>query len=103
MPKLTILPIGVTIEAQVGQTVMEAAQEAGYYWPTTCGGKGDCTTCAGLIEQGAKNLTPMGRWETISLSKGRGRAILKSSVRLCCQARVQGDVTVKKPGVRLPE
>ncbi len=100
MPKITVLPLGVTIEAAHGQTIMDAARAAGYYWPTTCGGKGECTTCAGLIEHGRENLSPMGRYEEFNLRRQRGRAALATALRLCCQARVYGDVQVRKPGVK---
>jgi ferredoxin len=100
MPKITVLPLGITIEAAHGQTIMDAARAAGYYWPTTCGGKGECTTCAGLIERGRENLSPMGRYEEFNLRRQRGRAALATTLRLCCQARVYGDVQVRKPGVK---
>ena len=100
MPKITVQPAGLTFDAEVGQTIMEAANAAGYYWPTTCGGKGECTTCAGLIEQGMANLSPMGRFENYNLVRQKGRLSLKTPVRLCCQTRVHGDVVVKRPGVK---
>jgi 2Fe-2S ferredoxin len=100
MPRVTIQPLGVTIDAERGQTIMDAAIAAGYYWPTSCGGKGECTTCAGMIERGMANLSPMGRYENFNLVRQRGRNSLTSSIRLCCQARVEGDVEVRKPGVK---
>jgi ferredoxin, 2Fe-2S len=100
MPKITIQPLGVTIEAERGQTIMDAARAAGYYWPTSCDGRGECTTCAGAIEKGAQNLSPMGRYENLNIVRQRGRMALKSTIRLCCQARVEGDVEVRKPGVK---
>lgn len=100
MPKLTVLPLDIIIDAEHGQTIMDAARAAGYYWPTSCGGKGECTTCAGLIERGADHLSPMGRYERANLVRQRGRLSLASAIRLCCQARVEGDVVVRKPGVK---
>ena len=101
MPKVTIQPLNRTIEAQEGQTIMEAAWADGLYWPTTCGGEGICTSCACTIEDGAENLDPLGRSERKTLSEERGEAALRNgSLRLACQARVRGDVAVKKPGVR---
>jgi 2Fe-2S ferredoxin len=100
MPQITILPLDVTISAESGQTVMEAAQAAGYYWPTSCGGNGECTTCAGLVISGAECLSEMGRYERQNIVRQRGRAALDSALRLCCQARVSGDVIIRKPGVQ---
>lgn len=99
VPSVTIRPLGVTVQAAPGQTIMDAARAAGYYWPTTCDGKGECTTCAGTIERGIDNLSPMGRYERSNLIRQRGRASLEAPIRLCCQARVEGDVEVRKLGV----
>jgi 2Fe-2S ferredoxin len=96
-----VLPDNILIEAEDGQTIMDAAHEAGLYWPTTCGGEGICTTCACTVEDGTAHLDPMGRAEQKTLSEDRGLALLASGrVRLACQARVRGDVTVIKRGVR---
>ncbi|OGO51187.1 MAG: hypothetical protein A2148_08945 [Chloroflexi bacterium RBG_16_68_14] len=103
MPKLTIRPLNVEIEAPEGATIMAAAQAQGYYWPTTCGGEGRCTTCACLVLRGMEHLSPRGRTEERVLVEERGRQVLEQPVRLACQARVHGgDVDVEKPGVRLP-
>jgi len=105
MPRIRILPLDVTIDAADGATVMGAAQAAGYYWPTTCGGEGRCTTCACEVLEGAAALAPRGRAEERALVAERGRSVLATAVRLACQARVAGaaPITVKKPGVRPPE
>lgn len=80
---------------------MAAAHEAGYYWPTTCGGQGICTSCACNVEEGTQHLDEMGRSERRTLSEERGEAALRSGrLRLACQARLSGDVVVTKRGVR---
>src|SRR5438552_2704925 len=105
MPKIRILPIDIEVEAGEGATVMGAATALGYYWPTTCGGEGRCTTCACEVLDGASLLAPRGRSEEKSLVEERGEGVLTTAVRLACQARLQGEgiVTVRKPGVRLPD
>jgi 2Fe-2S ferredoxin len=103
MPRIRIMPLGVEIEAPDGATVMGAAQALGYYWPTTCGGEGRCTTCACEVVTGMDSLSPMGRAEERTLVAERGPAVLRGPTRLACQARLAGDVTVSKPGVRPPE
>ena len=101
MPKITLLPLGITFEAAKGETIMGSAQDQGYFWPTTCGGQGICTTCACTVEDGANNLEPMGRAERKTLAEERGEAALRDGrLRLACQARLRGDVTVTKRGVR---
>jgi 2Fe-2S ferredoxin len=105
MPRVRVLPLDVEIEAADGATIMGAAQAFGYYWPTTCGGEGRCTTCACEVLEGAQALSPMGRTEERSLVAERGPGILRTSVRLACQARLHGDATivVRKTGVRPPD
>lgn len=79
---------------------MDAAHDAGLYWPTTCGGEGICTTCACTVDEGTSHLDEMGRAERKTLAEDRGEAALASGrVRLACQARVRGEVTVTKRGV----
>ena len=98
---MLILPESITIEAESGTTIMQAAIEAGYYWPTTCGGQGICTSCACTVEDGADRLEEMGRAERRTLAEERSEAALRDGrLRLACQARVRGDVTVTKRGVR---
>jgi ferredoxin, 2Fe-2S len=101
MPKITILPLERVIEAADGVTIMEAAHEHGLYWPTTCGGEGICTSCACTIDQGEARLEPIGRSELKTLAAELGEATVRARrLRLACQARVHGDVTVTKRGVR---
>jgi ferredoxin, 2Fe-2S len=101
VPKVRVLPNEFVFEAEDDQTIMEAAHEAGLYWPTTCGGEGICTTCACTVEDGLDQLDAMGRGERKTLAEERGEAILAGGrIRLACQARVHGDVTVTKRGVR---
>lgn len=104
MVTIRILPLDVEIEASDDATVMGAAQALGYYWPTTCGGEGRCTTCACEVLDGREHLSPMGRAERRSLVAERGERVLETNVRLACQARVAAGerVTVNKPGVRAP-
>jgi 2Fe-2S ferredoxin len=100
--KIHLLPLDVTIDAESGSTIMGAAQAAGYYWPTTCGGEGRCTTCACEVIEGAAAVSDMGKSERASLVNERGESVLATAVRLACQARVSGagPVTVRKAGVR---
>jgi 2Fe-2S ferredoxin len=101
MPKVKILPLELEIQADEGATIMEAAHENGLYWPTTCGGEGICTSCACTVEDGGTNLEPIGRGELKTLAAELGEATVRARrLRLACQARVHGDVTVTKRGVR---
>ena len=101
MPKVTILSLGVEIEVPEGATLMGAVEAQGYYWPTTCGGEGRCTTCACRVVSGMEHLSPRGRSEERVLVEERGPRVLEEPVRLACQVQVFGDVRVEKAGVRL--
>jgi ferredoxin, 2Fe-2S len=101
MPKVTIRPLDIVIEVPEGETIMNAARAAGYYWPTTCGGECRCTTCLCTVIDGMDHLSPRGRSESKVLTEERGPAVLQRPLRLACQARVHGDVVVEKSGVRL--
>lgn len=101
MPRITIIPLGREIDAEAGQTIMAAALDSGLYWPTTCGGQAICTTCMCRIEAGAENLDDIGRTELKTMTEERSEAMVREhNLRLACQARVSGDVTVNKRGVR---
>jgi 2Fe-2S ferredoxin len=101
MPKVTIEPSGIEIEIPEGETLMQVARDQGYYWPTACDMQGRCATCFILVEEGADNLSPMGRSEKEALLNQRGRKALDQPVRLACQTQVYGDVLCRKTGVRL--
>jgi ferredoxin, 2Fe-2S len=104
VPTIRVLPGEIVIPAEDGQTIMEAAWELGLYWPTTCGGQGICTSCTCTVEDGLDALEPMARSEHRTLAEERSEATLASGrIRLACQARVHGDVTVTKRGVRTTE
>ena len=101
MPTVRVLPQNIFIEAADGQTIMEADWESDLYWPTTCGGQGISTTCACTVAEGGEHLDTMGRTERKTLTEERGAAaVARGDLRLACQARVHGDVTVTKAGVR---
>lgn len=101
MGTVVVLPDRITFEAEDGRTIMDAAHDAGLFWPTTCGGQGICTTCACVVETGAKNLDEMGRAELKTLTTDLSETTVRARrLRLACQARVAGDVTVTKRGVR---
>src|SRR5690349_461408 len=102
MTNVSVMPASIEFDASIGQTLMEAANAGGLYWPTTCGGQGECTTCLCEITSGQEHLTEMGRNERKRLVAERGEAILRKPMRLACQAGVigNGPITVTKLGVR---
>jgi 2Fe-2S ferredoxin len=99
--RVIVLPGSITFEAEDGQTIMDAAHAAGLFWPTTCGGQGICTTCACVVETRPENLDPIGRSELKTLTTDLSETTVRARrLRLACLARVTGDITVTKRGVR---
>jgi ferredoxin len=96
MPIITILPSGQKVEVESGLTIMEAVLDKQLAWPTTCGGKAHCTTCAFVLIKGFENVSPMSRLEEHQLAVRKGRHILVQKIRLACQTRINGDITIRK-------
>lgn len=101
MPTVTVQPSGIELEADAGQTVFEAARAAGYRWPTVCEGQGSCHMCFMQVLEGIDNLDAVQSWEAEGLEELGNVGTAGERTRLACQARVRGDVTVLKRGVRL--
>jgi len=74
-----------------GTYIWEAARRLGVSIPTTCRGRGECDSCAVVIERGADLLSPPTRAE----EKMLGERL--PSERLACQAILErsGDVSVR--------
>jgi len=102
MARIRVEPAGIEFEATYVQTLVEAAEAAGFYWPQGCDRAGECTNCAFEVVSGVGRVSPMGRYERANLLRQRGpRAVEDPRLRLGCQTRVEGDVVVYKRGVEL--
>ncbi len=100
MPRIRVEPLGVELEAEQGETVMDAFANRGYFWPVGCARNGECTNCAMQVISGVARLSQMGRYERKNLMRQRGvRSVEDPRLRLACQARIEGDVIVYKRGV----
>lgn len=98
---MRVEPLDAEFEAPLNETVMEAANAAGYWWPVGCNRNGECTNCAMEVVSGVGRLSQMGRFERSNLVRQRGQASVQDPrLRLACQARVEGDIVVYKVGVR---
>lgn len=101
MPRVRVEPLDIEFDALLNETVMDAANAAGYWWPIGCNRNGECTNCAMDVVSGMARLSRMGRFERANLVRQRGQAAVQDPrLRLACQARVEGDVVVYKLGVR---
>ncbi len=97
---IRVEPSGATFDIRAEETVIEAAWRNGYTWPTLCNGQGTCRTCVFMTLDGEQNLSTIEAWEDAGLQTiadslpGEGRGW-----RLACQAKVRGDVRLRKIGV----
>ncbi len=81
-------PAGVTAEVNDGATLLEAAARAGAGLDSICGGSGICGKCRVLVKDGMPALSAPSDIEKKFISQEEG------PVRLACESRVYGDVTV---------
>jgi 2Fe-2S ferredoxin len=96
-----VVPSGLDVEVDEGQSVMAAAVAQGLFWPTVCHGVAECHTCYFEVLEGEEYCEPPGPLEQAALARFSGRSSHGDrTIRLACQARVTGPVTVRKPGVR---
>lgn len=81
---------GPEISAAKGATLLEMSRANGVPHTSLCGGRGRCTTCRVIVEQGADLLHPPGPAELRSL-----RAVnAPPNARLACQIRPTDPLTV---------
>jgi len=76
-----------------GTYLLDAAKRLGVRLPTECGGRGECDTCAVIVEEGATLLSSLTEAERARLSPQR----LAAGERLACQAKVErgGEVVLR--------
>ena len=66
-----------------GTYLLDAAKRMGVRLPTECGGRGECDTCAVVVEEGAQYLSDLTDGERRHLGEGR----VAAGERLACQTR----------------
>lgn len=97
MPRVTLLPMQVTIDCAEGESIFEAARKHNVLIPTACAGKATCGLCRVKVVSGAEHLPPINRDEV----KHLGNTYFITKLRLSCQLRVTGgDVTVAIPDAK---
>ncbi|KQT53810.1 MULTISPECIES: adenylate/guanylate cyclase domain-containing protein [unclassified Aureimonas] len=80
-----------SVRGGFGQTLLDISREAGIAHASACGGRARCSTCRVQILSGLSSLSPAGPAEARLLD----RIDAPPDVRLACQARPTGDVTVR--------
>src|SRR5829696_369972 len=76
-----------------GTYLLDAAKRLGARLPAECGGRGECDTCAVVVEKGATLLSSLTEAERVRLSPER----LAAGERLACQAKAErgGEVVLR--------
>jgi 2Fe-2S ferredoxin len=99
---MRVEPAGIDIDVAPGETLIQAAWRAGYEWPTLCFARGTCTACRCEIIDGLHLLSERTEAEVALLGDldRRVRRANPRRMRLACQARASGHITVRKPGVK---
>ncbi len=90
--QVSFLPDHVTVEADIGQLLLDIALEAGVFIPAACGGSGGCGQCKVKVTAGAVETLKMDKLDAKSRAEG---------YVLACQAKVTGDTTVEVPSAKV--
>jgi 2Fe-2S ferredoxin len=102
-PTALVQPLGVEIDVQPNETLIEAAWRCGYYWPTVCYGQAECTACVVAVVAGAGCLHAVADDEAAALRTLPARRLPDGAVRrLACRLQFRGRITVEKRGVLRP-
>ncbi|WP_170409752.1 adenylate/guanylate cyclase domain-containing protein [Ruegeria atlantica] len=80
---------GPEVVAEKGMTLLEISQANGIPHTALCGGKGRCTTCRVIVEDGADQLPEPGEVEARSLAA----VSAPKGARLACQIRPMAPIT----------
>lgn len=79
-------------DADESQSLLQISRGHGIPHVAACGGNARCSTCRVLVLDGLENLTPRTEPET-RLARVKG---FEPNIRLACQTRVRGPVTVRR-------
>lgn len=95
LPNADHCPEGAVVEAQAGETIIEAALRNGIEIEHACEMSCACTTCHVIVREGFNSLKPSDELEDDMLDKAWG---LEPESRLSCQAKVADkDLVVEIP------
>lgn len=92
VPRLHILPENVAVDCTEGETVLAASLRAGTPHAHLCGGGARCSTCRVAVVEGATRCRDRTTAEFAIAESLR----FPPTVRLACQLRIDGDVTVRR-------
>lgn len=82
-----------TVQGDDGKTVLQIALDNGIPMEHACGGNGFCTTCSCEVQDGQKMIDD-GTVSAVN-DKEENMGVEGPDLRLGCQTKVNGDVSVK--------
>jgi len=95
MPHAVICPEGATVEAESGESILDAALRNGVSIEHACEKSCACTTCHVIVREGFDSLDDASENEEDYLDKAWG---LEPESRLSCQAKVADeDLVIEIP------
>ena len=98
MPKITWTKQNYIAEVKPGTTLLDCAIEHDLPLEHACGGSCACTTCRIIVQEGANNISKPDEDEKELLgSISDFPPETHQKVRLACQSKVLGDVSVEIP------
>lgn len=92
MPAITFLPDNIKEETRTDETILDVAQRSSIPLTHVCQGNARCSTCRVQIVKGLENVSPRSDGENVIA----GKMGFSPEIRLACQAKVSGDVTVHR-------
>ncbi len=92
MASLHFLPDGKRVEAEPGQSLLDASLAAGNTHTHVCGGRARCSTCRVMVVDGLEHCSP----RTPEEAKLADMLHFGPEVRLACQTFVFGDATLRR-------
>ncbi len=97
---LVVQPEGLEFDVLDGESLIEAADRAGYSWPSVCGRQGVCSTCSVQVLSSDEPLAAPTPAEVETLQMLPKWSADDDSLRLACQIRPVANLVVRKFGVR---
>jgi len=92
MATIRILPDDALIEAEPGETLLDASLRAGVMHAHACSGHARCSTCRVEVTQGIENCAP----RTAAEQALADRLGFAAHLRLACQTVANADVTMRR-------
>jgi len=89
---VTYLVDNRTINAEIGETLLEVSLRHDIPHTSVCGGIARCSTCRVMIVEGLENCAPRNSREQLLAE----RLHLSPQIRLACQTTITGDVSLRR-------